>query len=198
MGRELLSRVTTQIPRAFRKPQALPVLRPPINAGSRLSLTTAVLINVCTLERGSSGTIFHPPPRPVLSSSGSLHWGCVCTYPFTGNHHYTRNILKYCPLCQVDSNLKSTQTGKTTIESLIRYHHRLFSLRRHQIHSAWMKRMAFGNTLCRKQRSFERTVHLNCLHRVSRAGRIETTCRRLQWRDIAAIHPNGSLNQSAG
>jgi len=111
MGRELLSRVTTQIPRAFHKPQALPVLRPPINAGSRLSLTTAVLNNICTLERGSSGTIFHPPPRPVLSSSGSLHWGCVCTYPFTGNH-YTKNILKYCLLCQVDSNLKSTQAGK--------------------------------------------------------------------------------------
>lgn len=64
---------------------------------------------VCTLGRGSSGTIFHPPPRPVLSSSGSLHWGCVCTYPFTGNH-YTKNILKCSPLCQVGSSTTTTMS----------------------------------------------------------------------------------------
>lgn len=65
------------------------------------------LLNHCLhARRGSSGTIFHPPPRPVLSSSGSLHWGCVCTYPFTGKS-YRKNILKCGPLCQVDSILKS-------------------------------------------------------------------------------------------
>lgn len=104
MGRELFSRVTTQIPCIFCKTQALSVLRPSINAGSRLSLTTMGL-NPCVYARKRFlQDHFHPPPRPVLSSSGSLHWGCVCTYPFTGNH-YTKNILKHDPICQVHSGI---------------------------------------------------------------------------------------------
>lgn len=44
-------------------------------------------------------------PDRFSGSSGSLHWGCVCTYPFTGKS-YRKNILKCGPLCQVDSILK--------------------------------------------------------------------------------------------
>lgn len=74
MGRELLSRVTTQIPHVFRKTQALSVLRPPINAGSRLSLTTAALKSLSARSK-------EVPPGPysiLLPDRFSAH-PALCT-----------------------------------------------------------------------------------------------------------------------
>lgn len=71
----------------------------------------------------------------------SLHWKSL----------YEKYTEILPPLSSGQQFLNQLNPATTTIGSLIGYHHRLFCLRWHQIHSAWMERMAFRNALSRKQ-----------------------------------------------